>query len=147
MPSMAGFALGADTPEAQRFVFTPMPGPQWQVLLEPNDPTPPSAVTPTPASGGWPSFEPGVAWVNEGRYLAVVTHGSGSCPNGPHGIELVADQELEIRLGALFPDREVCSADISGYVTVVELPEGITPTKPLIGRFAEHEVTIAAVSR
>ena len=54
-------------------------------------------------------------------------------------------QEVEIRLGPLFGDGDVCSADMSGHVTVVELPRGVTPTKPLVARFAEHEMSIPAV--
>ena len=75
----------------------------------------------------------------------MVTWGSGSCPSGPHGIEVVADQEIEIRLGRRFSDADVCSADMSGHVTVVQLPQGITPTEPLLARFADTEVTIPAV--
>jgi hypothetical protein len=29
----------------------------------------------------------------------------------------------------------------------VELPQGVTPTKPLVARFGDREVTIAAVAR
>ena len=93
------------------------------------------------------AFQPSVAWVNDGQYLGVVTYGSSSCPSGPLGIEVVAEQEIEIRLGPLFPDRDVCSADMSGHVTVVELPQGVTPAKPLVARFGDREVTIEAVDR
>ncbi|MGY1640280.1 hypothetical protein ACI782_03995 [Geodermatophilus sp. SYSU D00703] len=159
LPHVAAFALGGDTPEAREFVLTPVPGPDIQVLPEPS-PAPPSPdlgeYVPTrppadpwtpPDPGGWPSFQPSVAWVNDGRYLAVVTFGSSSCPSGPYGIEVVAEQEIEIRIGPLFADRDVCSADMSGHVTVVEVPQGITPTKPLRARFGEREVTIPAVGR
>jgi hypothetical protein len=164
-PYVTEFGLGADTPEAREFELTPMPGPRVQVLPEPShaprftlpDPgegfelsyTPSPA--PVPDSGGQSplesAFQPSIAWVNDGQYLGVVTWGSGSCPSGPDSIEVVADQEIEIRLGALFPDRNACSADMSGHVTVVELPQGVTPTKQLVARFGNHEVTIEAVSR
>lgn len=160
LPYVAEFRLGWGAPEEQRFVLTPAPGPRVQVLPEPSHAPPitPSPdlgeqvqtlpVTPPPGPGGWPSsYGPSVAWVDDGRYLGVVTYGSGSCPSGPHDIEVVADQEIEIRLGPLFPDRDVCSADMSGHVTVVELPQGVTPTKPLVARFGEREVTIPAVGR
>ncbi|SFE96172.1 hypothetical protein SAMN05216574_107184 [Blastococcus tunisiensis] len=52
-----------------------------------------------------------------------------------------------IGLGSLFPDRDPCTADMSTHVTVVELPQGVTPTKRLVARFGNHEVTIVAVSR
>ncbi len=164
-PYVAEFGLGADTPEAREFVLTPMPGPHVQVLPEPSqapritlpDPgadfelTYTPAPEPAPDSGGQSPlesvFEPSIAWVNDGQYLAVVTWGSSSCPSGPDSIEVPADQEVEVRLGPLFPDRDTCTADMSGHVTVVELPQGITPTKPLVARFGDHEMTIAAVAR
>ena len=121
-PYVAAFPLGGGSPEEREFVLTQTPGPPDHE-----------------------AFEPSVAWVDDGRYLAVITYGSGSCPSGPHGIDVVADQEIEIRLGPLFPDRDVCSADMSGHVTVVELPPGISPTEPLSARIGDHEVTIPAV--
>lgn len=89
---------------------------------------------------------PSVAWANNGEYLAITTYGSGSCPAGPYGIDVVADQEVQIRLGALFPDRDACSADLSPHVTIVEVPEGVTSTEPLLARFADSEVTVPAVT-
>jgi hypothetical protein len=159
---VAEFALGADTPEAREFVLTPTPDLRFQVLpappmmtvpepgdevpLEPFDPP-----APAPDSYGESplerAFQPTVAWVNDGQYLGVVTFGSGSCPDGPTGIEVVADQVIEIRLGPLFSDREVCSADMTGHVTVVELPSQVSPTEPLAARFGDHEVTIEAAGR
>ena len=73
--------------------------------------------------------------------------GQWQLSSGPLGIDVVADQEIEIRLGPLFSDRDVCSADMSGHVTAVELPQGITPAKALVARFEEREVTIEAVGR
>src|SRR3954447_4830809 len=162
-PYVAEFGLGAATTEAREFVLTPMPGPREQVLPEPSqapritlpDPGEDFELTYTPSaerapdSGGqWPlepAFQPSIAWVNDGRYLAVITHGSGSCPSGPDSIEVIAEQEMEIRLGPLFPDRDPCTADMSGHVTVVELPQGVTPMKPLVARFGDREVSIPAV--
>ena len=163
LPYMGQFAFGADTAEARQFALTPMPGPRVQVLPEPShaprttlrdlgegfELTSPPSPEPTPGSGGQPSlesaFQPSVAWVNDGQYLGVVTFGSSSCPSGPQGIEVVADQEIEILLGPLFSGRDVCSADISGHVTVVELPQGITPTRPLVARFDGGQVTLGPV--
>ena len=158
---VAEFALGADTPEAREFVLAPTPGPRVHVLPappmtvpDPGDEVPHEfSYTPAPApdsAGRSPleaALQPSVAWVNDGQHLGVVTFGSGSCPSGPTGIEVVADQVIEIRLGPLFSDREVCSADMSGHVTVVELPSEVTPTKSLVARFGDDEVTIEAVSR
>ncbi|MGY1601708.1 hypothetical protein [Geodermatophilus sp. SYSU D00815] len=146
LPYVAEFALG----EGPGFVLGPTPGPSVEVLPEPSPaPVPPepmrSEPVPPTAPGDLPLFEPTVAWVDDGRYLAVVGYGSSSCPSGPHGLDVVGDQAIEVRLGPLFPDRDPCTADLSGHVTVVELPEGITPTRPLTARFGEREVTIPAV--
>jgi hypothetical protein len=165
MPYVAEFGLGAQTPDTQEFVLTPIPGPRVEMLPEPISPRrvpvpgsgegrqPPDAPSPppTPDSGGpsplVPALQPSIAWVNDGQYLGVVTYGSSSCPDGPVGLEVVAEQEIHVRLGRLFPDRDPCTADVSGHVTVVELPPGVAPSKPLVARFADHEVTIAAVRR
>lgn len=161
MPYVAEFGLGRGTPEERQYVLTPPPGPRVEVhpppspgppltpspldeeLLDPSPAPPATAPAPGPA---W-SFEPSVAWVNDGQYLGVVTWGSSSCPSGPHAIEVVGEQEIEIRLGRPPVEGDACSADMSGYVTVVELPEGVRPTKPLVARFEDHEVTIGAVGR
>ena len=142
---VAEFALGAPSP----FVLTPSPGPHVQLGPPPAGPPPSGPVPsgPVPEPGGVPSFEPSIAWVDDGRYLAVVTFGSSSCPSGPDGVEVTGDQEVEIALRERFPDREVCTADMSGFVTVVELPDGVSPTEALTARLAGHEVTIPAVGR
>lgn len=160
MPSVAEFGLGRGTPEERDFVLTPPPGPPVEVLPAP-DPGPPLTPSPldeelldpspappatSPAPGPAWSFEPSVAWVNDGQYLGVVTWGSSSCPSGPHAIEVVADQEIEIPLERLPVQGDACSADMSGYVTVVELPTGVTPEKALVARFDDHEMMIEAVS-
>ncbi|WP_346623140.1 hypothetical protein [Blastococcus montanus] len=159
-PYVAEFALGAGTPEAQEFEFTPMPGVRVQLLPEPS---PPPRITlpdpgegfelppPSPDPGGQSllgsAFQPSIAWVNDGEYLAVITQGSGSCPSGPDDIEVVADQEIVVQLGPLFPDRDTCTADMSPHVTVVELPQGITPAERLVARFGDDEATIDGVNR
>jgi hypothetical protein len=156
-PYVAEFGLGTDTPEARQFVLTPMPGTHVQVLrapeITPADPGEDGGTTTTAAPGSRgqapreSAFQPSVTWVRNGRYLAVVTWGSGSCPSGPGSIDVVAEQTVEIRLAPLFPDRDPCTADMSGHVTVVELPRGVTPTRPLVARFGDHETTLHAVVR
>ena len=138
VPVVAEFGLNQGAPEEREFVLTP-PGPRAEV------PSAPPATSPS-ADAAW-SFESSVAWVNDGRYLGVITWGSSSCPTGAHAIEVVADQVIEIRLEPLSVEGDACTADVSGYVTVVELPDGVTPAKPLLARFEDHEVTVEAVSR
>src|SRR4051812_4136680 len=149
-PYVAEFALGEDSVAARSFQLMEPAAPPLQVVPEPSAaplivPTPDlGAPEPAPTSVGWPSFAPSVAWVNDGQYLGVVTFGSGSCPSGPHALSVAGDQEIEVRLGPLFPDREVCPAAVRGHVRGVGLPGGITPDEPLLARFEEREVTIPA---
>jgi hypothetical protein len=104
-----------------------------------------SDVTPASDTTGLPS--PTIAWVNGGPFLAVITYGSGSGPDGPQSIRVIADQEVEVRLGQVFPGSDACTADLRPYVTVVKLSAGVTPTKPLKARFESSEATLPAASR
>lgn len=131
MPFVAEYGLGRGTPEESEFALTPPPAP-------------PAA---SPSAGTLRAFEPSVAWVNDGRYLGVITWGSSSCPTGAHAVEVVAEQVIEIRLEPLSVEGDACTADMSGYVTVVELPDGVTPAKRLVARLDDHEVTLEAVRR
>ena len=131
VPVVAEFGLEQGAPEEREFVLN----------------RPPAPIAASPSAGTAWSFEPSVAWVNDGRYLGVITWGSSSCPSGAHAVEVVAEQVVEIRLRPPSVEGDACTADISGYVTVVELPEGITPAKPLVARFEDHEVTVKAVRR
>jgi hypothetical protein len=158
---VASFALGADTPDARKYVLTsafepririvqvtpgPHPSPPVAPSPTPGMPTAPAetlpAATPAPGFTGVPA--PAIGWVNNGRYLAVIIYGSGNCPDGPQRIDVVADQKIDVHLGPLFPGRDPCLADLSPHVTVVELPQGVTPIKPLTARFPKHQVTIPA---
>lgn len=126
VPNVAAFALGRGEAQEEQYVLTPEPQPQDD-------------------EAGEPSFEPTVAWVNDGEYLAVVTWGSSTCPTTPYVVDVAADQELDIEIGLLYPDRDPCTADLSPHVTVLELPSGISPSAPLLARFDGTEVTIDAV--
>lgn len=163
LPYVASFRPGWGSLDERKYVLSSAVGPRV-VLLAPEPPhTPPGppsakpgtptaptqAPVATPSTGPAATWAPGpaISWVNGGQYLAVITYGSGSCPVGPQRIDVVADQEIEVRLGALSPGREPCTADLSPFVTVVELPQGVTPTKPLAARFGERRVTIPAATR
>lgn len=91
---VASFRPGEHSPEEQKYVLTSRAG-------TPTAPTQTSGITPSSAAPGVPA--PAIAWVDDGRYLAVITYGSSSCPEGPQSIRVVADREVEIRLGAFFP--------------------------------------------
>ncbi len=88
---------------------------------------------------------PTVAWVDEGRYLGVVTWGSSSCPTGPDDVDVVDEQVIEISLARL-TDGDVCTADMSPHDVVLDLPREIDPTEPLVARIEDTEVTIEGVS-
>lgn len=113
MPHVATFKLGWDTPEEREYVLTPQPGPRVDVVRPLPVKPPPDRerleqVDPERVEQGLrdehqaPSTTPGapepgvgfmhtVAWVNDGRYLGIVTWGSGSCPNVPYGIRTITD--------------------------------------------------------
>lgn len=140
MPHVAAFRLGSGAVDEQEYVLAPVAAPRVDSREEQQSPpTTPRA----PEQGS--AFVPTVAWVNDGRYLGVMTWGSGSCPSVPYEIRGVADQEIEVRLGELHPDAEICTADVSGFVTVVEVPDGVAPTRPLTVRFDENEVILEPV--
>lgn len=159
---VASFRPGWGSPDERKYVLTSAAGPRVvQLPSEPPHaapgpplagPGPPTAATQAPVTTPpvspadcW-TPAPAISWVNGGQYLAVITYGSGSCPDGPQSIDVVATQEIEVHVGPLFPGRDPCTADLSAYVTVVDLPQSITPTKPLVARFGERTVTIPAAS-
>ncbi|MDT0277127.1 hypothetical protein [Blastococcus goldschmidtiae] len=72
-----------------------------------------------------------LAWVDGGDYLAVTIRGSSSCPRGPGAPTVTEPQHLTIDVVELRPDQEVCSADDAPHVTVVEVPDGLDPTRPV----------------
>lgn len=153
---VAHFAPGSDSSATRAFVLEPRrTGPAPSVLPEPGTPAvPPSPGEPTLHTSPMPTLplvEPpvlghSIAWVNGGEHLAVITYGSSSCPAGPHALEVADDQLLRIELGPLFPDREVCSADLSPHASVVEIPAGIRSDEPLTARFGEHEYTLSPLA-
>lgn len=135
---VASFRPGEGGPAEQKYVLTSESGPRIRIVVA--TPGPP----PAPPATGAPA--PAIAWVNDGQYLAVTTYGSSSCPAGPQRIDVVADQEIEVRLGGVFPDRNVCTADLGPYVTVVKLPQGVTPAEPLTARFGKRTATLPAAT-
>lgn len=156
---VASFRPGGGSPEEHKYVLTSGSEPHIRIVqvtpgthpvpaaASPRQPGTPTAsmqppVTPPSDATGAPA--PGIAWVNNGQYLAVTTYGSSSCPDGPESIRVVADQEIEVGLGGLFPDSDVCTADLGPYVTVVKLPQGVTPTKPLTAHFGKRQATLPA---
>ena len=121
---VVAFRLGDGGTEEQQFPLGPA-----------SDPVNPGDAIPGPSA----------AWAADGTYLAVITVGSGSCPSGPHGITVQGDQEIKVRLGDLYSHQDACSADLSSYATVVEVPDGITPDRPLTVHFADGSVTVPPV--
>jgi len=155
---VASFRPGGGSSQEQKYVLTSESGPRIRIVTEtPGVQSVPPAASPSQpvaaTSSGTPSSvatgvpPPAIAWVNYGQYLAVITYGSSSCPDGPQSLHVVADQEVEVRLGAFFPGKDVCTADLAPYVTVVKLPQGATAAKPLTVRFGKGDETLPAATR
>jgi len=144
---VASFSPGRESPEEQKYVLTPSPftpSPQLGTATAPIQ-TPPTTPAPDPRKGSAAATT--ITWVNDGQYLAVITYGDG-CPDGPQSIDVIADQEIKVGLGPLYPRSHGVSCDAywAPSVTVVDLPHEITPTLPLRARLGAREVTIPAVS-
>lgn len=73
------------------------------------------------------SLAPDVGWVDSGSYLAIRSHGSGSCPSRPTSIEATADA-LVIDMGPVFPGQNACTYDLSTYIVLIAVPDGVDPT-------------------
>ncbi|MFQ1003155.1 hypothetical protein [Modestobacter sp. SSW1-42] len=73
-----------------------------------------------------------LAWVDGGGYLAVTTSGSSSCPHGPGSLTVTAPQRLTVEMVELRPGQGACTADLAPHVTIVEVPDGLDPTRPVI---------------
>jgi hypothetical protein len=91
---------------------------------------------PTESAGPGQAFEvpplpPPVVWADDGRHLAVTTHGSSSCPRGPTDVSVAGTQELRVEIGFLFPGRDPCTADMAVTTTEVDVPDGISADEPL----------------
>ena len=86
---------------------------------------------------------PPVSW--DGGRLSVTTYGSSSCPSGPTDVDVVGDQELDVWIEPLFPDRDPCTADMAPRTTEVELPDGVSSAEELTVRLRygdEHQETV-----
>ncbi len=70
-------------------------------------------------------------WAGEGDRLVVVTHGSSSCPTAPTDVDVVGDQELQLEIGLLHPERDPCTADMAPRATEIDLPHGISADEPV----------------
>ncbi len=68
-----------------------------------------------------------VYWSERGDRIAVVTHGSSSCPNEPRSIDLTSPTELviEIKRSGGF----LCTTDIATQTYEVPVPSGLDQTK------------------
>jgi hypothetical protein len=139
---VASFTPGEGSPEEQKYALSSESRPTSSPAGTSTAPM--ADVTPGSDTTGLPS--PAIAWVNGGQYVAVIAYGSGSCPDGPHSIRVVGDQKVEVRLGQVFPESDACTADLRAYVTVVKLPQGVTPAKPLTASFENSEATLPAAS-
>ena len=82
------------------------------------------------ADGTGQSAEIGVAWLDDGRMIGLVTMGSSTCVPAADEAMLEADGSLSVTL--LEPDEQTaCTADMAPRVTLVAVPEGVNPADDL----------------
>ena len=70
------------------------------------------------------------AWLDDGRIIGLVTTGSSTCVPAADEATLQADGSLAVTL--VEPDADTaCTRDLVPRVTLVEVPEGVDPSKDL----------------
>lgn len=84
------------------------------------------AAAPAPSGTGTPSTELDVeaGWLDGGRAVALLTHGSSSCVPTASDVTLQADGSVAVTLADASEDT-VCTADYAPRVSLVTLPEGV----------------------
>lgn len=92
--------------------------------------TPAAAPSDTPTTGDSTEVEIDAAWLDDGRIIGLVTTGSSTCVPAADEATLEADGSLSVTL--VEPDADTaCTRDLVPRVTLVEVPEGVDPSKDL----------------
>jgi len=92
--------------------------------------TPSAVPSSTPTAGDNGEAEIDAAWLDDGRIIGLVTTGSSTCIPAADEATLQADGSLAVTL--IEPDADTaCTRDLVPRVTLVELPEGVDPSKDL----------------
>ena len=92
--------------------------------------TPAAAPSATPTTGDGTEVEIDAAWLDDGRIIGLVTAGSSTCVPAADEATLQADGSLAVTL--VEPDADTaCTRDLVPRVTLVEVPEGVDPSKDL----------------
>ena len=91
---------------------------------------PASTPSSTPTTGDSSEVEIDAAWLDDGRIIGLVTTGSSTCVPAADEATLQADGSLAVTL--VEPDADTaCTRDLVPRVTLVEVPEGVDPSKDL----------------
>ena len=91
---------------------------------------PASTPSSTPTTGDSAEVEIDAAWLDDGRIIGLVTTGSSTCVPAADEATLQADGSLAVTL--VEPDADTaCTRDLVPRVTLVEVPEGVDPSKDL----------------
>ena len=92
--------------------------------------TPAAAPSATPTTGDSAEIEIDAAWLDDGRIIGLVTTGSSTCVPAADEATLQADGSLAVTL--VEPDADTaCTRDLVPRVTLVEVSEGVDPSKDL----------------
>ena len=92
--------------------------------------SPAAAPSAAPTTGDSTEVEIDAAWLDDGRIIGLVTAGSSTCVPAADEATLEADGSLLVTL--VEPDADTaCTRDLVPRVTLVEVPEGVDPSKDL----------------
>jgi hypothetical protein len=90
----------------------------------------PAAAPSATTTGDSTEVEIDAAWLDDGRIIGLVTTGRSTCVPAADEATLEADGSLAVTL--VEPDADTaCTRDLVPRVTLVEVPEGVDPSKDL----------------
>jgi len=83
-----------------------------------------------PGGGATTEIDVDAAWLDSGRMIGLITEGSSTCVPVAEEVTLESDGTLAVVLNE-GDETTPCTADYAPRVTLVDVPEGVDPTKDL----------------
>lgn len=82
-----------------------------------------------------------VAWIDDGKRIAITTLGSSSCPNAPDTLTVKGDTSLVVTLKQT--GGPACTADSGGTTFEVNRPDGLDTTREIRVTMGEQTYPLA----